>query len=126
MLESYYFEGDDEYCILLVSAKNSYNATVTSYYYCINEYDEWYIKNSFSDMSRVKHYSSDNIDDMVEDLQKDMVDFVISNGEQLSDEAVDRINKLFEKGKLDDIELIQEDTEYSGEKKSTTGTKKYN
>ena len=113
--EAYYVVDDPVYTdsmVLYVSGANSYGAKVSSYW--LFTYDsekcEWIYQCSLADLSQEEASSYDSEDERLEkvlnNLYRTRIKSTIQNGNELSKEAVKRINKMFEQDILDEVELL--------------------
>lgn len=116
--DAYFYEGindDNEKCYYLtlyISGANSYGASVSSYWLYIWDTDdeEWNYWCSVSDLSNEEYSKYDDDDDKVEkfidNTGRTYIKKCMSGGTELSKDAVQRINTMFEEDTLADVELL--------------------
>ena len=117
----YYKEGENndgettKDLVLYISGENSYGASVTSYwlYTWDAENDKWDYYCSVSDLSAEEPSSYDNEEELIEAFTKAMGRYTIietmTDGIELSKDAVKRINTMFKEDILDEVELLDVD-----------------
>lgn len=122
----YYYEAIDdtnikEHLVLFVTATNSFGARVSSYwlysYYDFSgEYQEWSYSGNFSDLSEEVISEFDDAEEIgekaVNNMWRTTIQESMVSGNKLSEDAVERINTLFETGELDNVELIDIESDY--------------
>ena len=116
--EVYYSEStndDGEFSgqiVLYISGANSYGASVSSYWLFTWDDDdnEWSYFCSVSDLEQEEYSDYDDEDEkwekIVNNFGRGLIGLVKGNGIELDKSAVKRINTLFEKDMLDDVEAI--------------------
>lgn len=116
--EAYYYEGtndDGEFSgqiVLYISGANSYGASVSSYWLFTWDDDdhEWFYFCSISDLEQEEYSDYDDEDEKwektVNNFGRIMIELAQKSGIELDKDAVKRINTLFEKDMLDDVEAI--------------------
>ncbi|MBQ3216940.1 MAG: zinc-ribbon domain-containing protein [Oscillospiraceae bacterium] len=119
--EAYYKEGTSydgetsKTLVLYISGANSYGASVSSYWlYTWNTAkDKWEYYCSVSDLSAEEISSYDDEDESLEKLVNNIgrasITLTMNDGIKLSKDAVERINAMFEKDTLDEVELLEDD-----------------
>lgn len=122
----YYYEAIDdtnikEHLVLFVTATNGFGASVSSYwlysYYDFNgEYQEWSYSGNFSDLTEEAISEFDDTEEIgekaVNNMWRTTIQKSIADGYKLNEDAVERINTLFETGELDNVELIDIESDY--------------
>lgn len=113
VLREVYVEKGLKNVVIKDQGNNSYGAAVSSYvwYQWDDENKEFRSWGSCTDFEEEEYYSWDDTDDKVEKIANNIVkqhvkDTVSDEKLKLSTEVVDRINGLFKKGKLGNIELL--------------------
>lgn len=116
--EVYYYEGTNDkgepydYIALYLSGANSYGASVGSYWLFTWDDDdnEWFYFCSVSDLEQEEYSDYDDEDEKwektVNNFGRIMIELAQKSGIELDKDAVKRINTLFEKDMLDDVEAI--------------------
>lgn len=116
--EAYYYEGTNDkgepydYIALYLSGANSYGASVGSYWLFTWDDDdnEWFYFCSVSDLEQEEYSDYDDEDEKwektVNNFGRIMIELAQKSGIELDKDAVKRINTLFEKDMLDDVEAI--------------------
>ena len=116
--EAYYYEGTNDkgepydYIALYLSGANSYGASVGSYWLFTWDDDdnEWFYFCSVSDLEQEEYSDYDDEDEKwektVNNFGRIMIELAQKSGIELDKDAVQRINTLFEKDMLDDVEAI--------------------
>ena len=116
--EVYYYEGTNDkgepydYIALYLSGANSYGASVGSYWLFTWDDDdnEWFYFCSISDLEQEEYSDYDDEDEKwektVNNFGRIMIELAQKSGIELDKDAVKRINTLFEKDMLDDVEAI--------------------
>lgn len=117
--DAYYNEGENDdgtpnaQLVLYISGANSYGASVSSYwlYTWSNDKNSWQYFCSVSDLSEEEYKSYDDDDTRTEKLINNYgrisIKSTMSDGIKLSKAAVQRINSLFDEGKLDSVEPVK-------------------
>jgi len=112
-----YVSDDSVFVVLKVAGNNSYGNTIINYwFYGYDEDDEAYeLYTTFADFDEETIYSWDDYEEeqekIMKNLCKDVAASIIDDGynsEQYDSEEVDRINSLFEKDILENVELLDE------------------
>lgn len=116
--EAYYYEGTNDkgepydYIALYLSGANSYGASVGSYWLFTWDDDdnEWFYFCSVSDLEQEEYSDYDDEDEKwektVNNFGRIMIELAQKSDIELDKDAVKRINTLFEKDMLDDVEAI--------------------
>ena len=119
MRDAYFKESENDdgtpnaQLVLYISGANSYGASVSSYwlYTWSNEKNAWNYFCSVSDLTDEEYKSYDDDDDRMEKLINNIgrssIRSTMSNGIKISKAAVQRINNLFNEGKLDSVEPVK-------------------
>ena len=115
VLTDAYYNDDEKRIVLVVKGKNSYDDTVSSYWYFFYDDDRntWNEGAFYNSLEEEEIYSFDDVDTQMEKLIRNIalvyVKDTIINGRTADDDVIERINNLFEKGKLENIEMVNED-----------------
>lgn len=111
--DAYYYEEDGTiYLTLYISGANSYGASVSSYW--LYEWDEddgkYLYWCSVSDLTNEEYGKYDDTDEKLEkltnNLGRSLIKICMNGGIKLNKAAVKRINNLYEKDVLDEVELL--------------------
>lgn len=122
ILRNAWYDKSAKRVVLEVSGNNSYGAKVTGYwYFTYNKDDEKYVLyTSLSSLTEEKTYSFDDYKERIEKILKNAARKVVKNminddSIKIKKESIDNINNLFEKGILDDVEILEENKEANSE-----------
>ena len=114
VLRSIYFDSSNKKLVMEISGKNGFGGTATSYWYytrdSVSSDFELYV--TVSDLDEDKIYSWDDTYDAMEKLLKNSaredIRRILRENNDMGKETIERINKLFENGILDDVKLVSE------------------
>lgn len=114
VLNDVYYDSVNMRLVMKISGNNSYGAKVSSYWlFSWNSSEsKWYYFTSVSDLKKEEYNSWDDEDDKLEkaidNLGREYISVSMQKGLKLDKSAIKRINKMFEEGKLDEVELIKD------------------
>lgn len=116
LVKAYYHEDPEnsydypEKLVLYISGTNSYGQAKNSYWLYVLDGNEWGSYGTFTDLSSVDLTNFSDADsfaqNLTEGMGRSMIKTAMDDGIEISRDGVQRINTLFEYGKLDEIKLI--------------------
>lgn len=114
VLGDVYYDSNNSRIVLIVSANNSYGGRVSSYFLFKQYGNDWEYYTSVSDLEEEEYYKWDDYDDFIEkaarNLGREYISESLKEGTKLDKSSIQRINTMFEEGKLENVKLIDVDS----------------